>query len=90
MPPSSAARFERDNGVRAARGLPQPPLDQALLQALPGLPDCAGVAVGVDRLLMAMADTARIADVLAFEFARALSGSGTDRARIAFFTLGML
>lgn len=65
------SRFERDNRVRAGRGLPQPPLDQALLRALPRLPDCAGVAVGVDRLLMAMAGTARIADVLAFEFARA-------------------
>lgn len=65
------ARFERDNQVRAARGLPQLPLDEALLQALPGLPDCAGVAVGVDRLLMALRDTPRIADVLAFEFARA-------------------
>jgi len=65
------SRFERDNRVRAARGLPQPPLDEALLRALPALPDCAGVAVGIDRLLMAMGDTARIGDVLAFDFARA-------------------
>ncbi len=65
------ARFERDNRVRAARGLPQPPLDEALLQALDGLPDCAGVAVGMDRLLMALRGTSRIADVLAFDFAHA-------------------
>ncbi|HYG08110.1 MAG TPA: EF-P lysine aminoacylase EpmA [Stenotrophomonas sp.] len=65
------ARFERDHRVRAARALPQPPLDEALLQALPQLPDCAGVAVGIDRLLMALCDTARIADVLAFDFSRA-------------------
>lgn len=64
-------RFERDNRVRGARGLPQLPLDERLLRALPALPDCAGVAVGVDRLLMAMRATSRIADVLAFEFARA-------------------
>lgn len=64
-------RFERDNRTRAGRGLPQLPLDQRLLQALPDLPDCAGVAVGVDRLLMAMRATPRIADVLAFDFARA-------------------
>jgi lysyl-tRNA synthetase class 2 len=70
-PAEQRARFERDNRVRAARGLPQPPLDDALLQALASLPDCAGVAVGVDRLLMALRDTARIADVLAFDFARA-------------------
>ena len=35
------------------------------------MPDCAGVALGVDRLLMAMLDTPRIADVVAFDFARA-------------------
>ncbi len=64
-------RFERDQRVRAARNLPSPPLDERLLMALSGLPDCAGVAVGVDRLLMAMRGTTRIADVLAFDFARA-------------------
>lgn len=65
------ARFERDHRVRAARGLPLPPLDERLLASLPQLPDCAGVAVGVDRLLMAMRGTARIADVLALDFAHA-------------------
>ncbi|QHG86772.1 EF-P lysine aminoacylase EpmA [Xanthomonas cucurbitae] len=65
------ARFQRDNTVRAARGLPQLPLDEPLLAVLSQLPDCAGVAVGVDRLLMALRGTAQIADVLAFEFARA-------------------
>ncbi len=66
------ARFERDVQVRAQRGLPAIPLDAALLGALEhGLPDCAGVALGVDRLLMALLDTPRICDVLAFEFSRA-------------------
>lgn len=65
------ARFERDHAVRRARGAVLPPLDERLLEALPTLPDCAGVAVGVDRLLMAMNRTARISDVLAFDFARA-------------------
>ncbi|KQQ71678.1 elongation factor P--(R)-beta-lysine ligase [Xanthomonas sp. Leaf131] len=64
-------RFMRDNAVRAARGLQPLPLDERLLAVLPQLPDCAGVAVGVDRLLMALLGTAQIADVLAFEFARA-------------------
>jgi lysyl-tRNA synthetase class 2 len=64
-------RFERDSQVRAGRGLPQLPIDERLLRVLPDLPDCAGVAVGVDRLLMAMRATPRIADVLAFDFARA-------------------
>ena len=66
------ARFERDGRVRDARCTPGPPVDRFLLDALAhGLPDCAGVAVGVDRLLMALLDTPRIADVLAFDFARA-------------------
>lgn len=66
------ARFVRDGQVRAARGLPAVPLDEALVAALEhGLPACAGVALGVDRLLMALLDTDRIADVLAFDFARA-------------------
>jgi len=66
------ARFERDRQVRAERGVHAPPIDEALLAALAhGLPECAGVALGVDRLLMAMRGTDRIADVLAFDFARA-------------------
>ncbi len=65
------ARFRRDHAVREARGAVLPALDERLLAALPALPDCAGVAVGVDRLLMAMNGTPRIADVLAFDFAQA-------------------
>ncbi|GAB2501844.1 EF-P lysine aminoacylase EpmA [Pseudoxanthomonas sangjuensis] len=64
-------RFERDQSVRHERGAVVPPLDERLLEALPALPDCAGVALGVDRLLMALLDTQRIADVLAFDFTRA-------------------
>jgi lysyl-tRNA synthetase class 2 len=65
-------RFGRDLDTRAARGAPGLPLDERLLAALAaGLPDCAGVALGVDRLLMAMLETPRISDVLAFDFARA-------------------
>jgi len=66
------ARFDRDLQRRAERGDMQPPRDENLLAALAaGLPSCAGVALGVDRLLMAMLGTTRIADVLAFDFARA-------------------
>lgn len=66
------ARFLRDHALRVDRGAVRPPLDEALLAAMAaGLPDCAGVALGVERLLMAMLGTDRIADVLAFDFARA-------------------
>lgn len=65
------ARFLRDRALRATRDTGQPPLDDGLLAAMSsGLPACAGVALGVERLLMAMAGTDRIADVLAFEFSR--------------------
>lgn len=65
-------RFERDCAVRAARGTVQPPVDGRLLGALQsGMPDCAGVALGVERLLMALLGTDRIGDVLAFDFGRA-------------------
>lgn len=65
------ARFERDHALRLQRGAALPLIDEALLAALPALPDCAGVALGVDRLLMALLDTPRIADVLAYDFAHA-------------------
>ena len=66
------ARFANDGRRRQARGDVVPPADAHLLSALAhGLPACAGVALGVDRLLMALLGTPRIADVLAFDFARA-------------------
>lgn len=64
-------RFQRDHAVRSARGDALPPIDDALLAALPAMPDCAGVALGVDRLLMGLVGTPRIADVLAYDFASA-------------------
>ena len=65
-------RFHDELKVRKQRGLPMPALDEPLLTAMSsGLPACAGVAMGIDRLLMAMLDSDQIADVLAFGFAQA-------------------
>jgi lysyl-tRNA synthetase class 2 len=64
-------RFERDNLRRRERGQPEMPIDEGLLAALDHLPDCAGVALGVDRLLMHMLGSGDIRDVLAFPFAEA-------------------
>jgi elongation factor P--(R)-beta-lysine ligase len=61
-------RFERDNALRRHRGLSEVPVDERLLGVLGALPDCAGVALGVERLLMCLAGTDAIADVLAFPF----------------------
>lgn len=65
-----ANRFAADNRVRERIGLEPMPPDSRLLSALEedGLPPCSGVALGIDRLLMAMLDTADIRDVLAFAF----------------------
>lgn len=65
-------RFMHDNAVRAARALPTVPLDEPLLAALAGgLPDCAGVALGFDRLVMLAEGATALADVQAFPLARA-------------------
>jgi lysyl-tRNA synthetase class 2 len=65
------ARFERENLRRREHGLDELPLDENLLAVLDDLPDCAGVALGVDRLLMHLLDTDDIRDVVAFPFAEA-------------------
>lgn len=66
------ARFAADNAERHARGQPPLPVDQRLLAALDhGLPACAGVALGVDRLMSAMLGASSIDEVIALPFARA-------------------
>jgi len=70
-PVEQRARFERDNAKRRARGLDEVPIDENLLAVLGRMPDCAGVALGVERLLMVLARTDAIADVLAFPFSEA-------------------
>jgi lysyl-tRNA synthetase class 2 len=65
-------RFEQDRKLRQLRGEEVAPLDQRLLAALAaGLPECSGVAVGVDRLLMAILGVDHINMVLPFPFDRA-------------------
>ncbi|MBE2294930.1 MAG: EF-P lysine aminoacylase GenX [Phycisphaerales bacterium] len=65
-------RFEAENAARRARGQPEMPIDEQMLAALAaGLPDCAGVALGFDRLLMLAAGRPSLAEVLAFPFDRA-------------------
>ena len=62
------ARFESDNLARAQKGLPQLDIDELLLAALShGLDDCAGVALGLDRLLMVLLDLDSIDQVLTFQ-----------------------
>lgn len=65
-------RFQAEQRKRKDKGYPIYPFDHRLVDALShGLPDCSGVALGIDRLLMLMMKTDHIADVLAFPFERA-------------------
>jgi len=61
------ARFARDLSARRAHGQVEPPLDEHLLAALAaGMPDCAGVALGFDRLVAIALGAPRLADAMAF------------------------
>lgn len=65
-------RFQADQAERRRRGLPVRPLDERFLGALEsGFPVCCGVAVGLDRLLMALTGARHIDQVLAFPIERA-------------------
>ncbi len=67
-----AERFAKDLAYRQQHHLPAIQMDQRLLAALnQGLPDCAGVALGVDRLIMLALDSKQISDVVSFTFANA-------------------
>lgn len=66
-PQEQRSRFAKDLAVRREQALPQPVIDEALLAAMDsGLPECAGVALGVDRLLMAFLQKDCLAEVLPF------------------------
>ncbi|KGQ69873.1 elongation factor P--(R)-beta-lysine ligase [Chelonobacter oris] len=65
-------RFERDNKQRAQLGLRQRDIDQRFISALQsGMPQCAGVALGVDRLMMIALGQQDIAEVISFSLANA-------------------
>lgn len=65
-------RFERENRIRERRGEETVPIDTRLIAALHhGLPECSGVALGVDRMLMSILKLERIGAVLAFDASRA-------------------
>ncbi len=60
-------RFSADRGLRARLGRPDVAPDQRLVQALEhGLPDCAGVAVGFDRVVMILLGLASLQDAISF------------------------
>ena len=67
-----AKRFAADQSQRQQLALPQRPLESRLVAALShGMPDCAGVALGVDRLLMLALGKDHIKQVMPFDITRA-------------------
>ena len=60
-------RFRADNRRRQLMGLPEHPIDERLLAALTaGMPDCSGVALGIDRLVMLALKADSLKEVMAF------------------------
>ena len=57
-------RFDEEKAARASAKKRSYPLDERFLSALEGLPQAAGIAVGVERLLMILCDAATIDDVV--------------------------
>ena len=65
-------RFERDSAKRAAMKKEVYPLDRHFLSTLENglMPECAGIALGVDRLLMVLTESTDISQVMAFPLSR--------------------
>ena len=63
-PAEQRARFEACAAERAVNGKPVYPLDEAFLS---NLPPCGGSALGVDRLVMLLADATDLSDVTTFQ-----------------------
>ncbi|WP_373685130.1 EF-P lysine aminoacylase EpmA [Acinetobacter sp. YH12039] len=59
-------RFEADNAERAKLGLHVMPIDEYLLAALPHMSECAGIALGIDRLLMVAMNQLKLEKVISF------------------------
>ena len=63
------AQLNRENASRKMRGLTPRPIDERLLAAhRHGLPDCAGVALGIDRLLALKLGVGHLSEVISFDW----------------------
>lgn len=64
-------RISDDHRRRADNNQALPPIDRHLLKAMTTLPECVGVAMGFDRLVMLACNAERIDEVIAFPVERA-------------------
>lgn len=70
-PAEQRQRFEVNLAERKQRGLPALSIDEYFLAALThGLPDCAGVALGIDRLVLLATGSTHIQQILSFDFSK--------------------
>ncbi|WP_151811485.1 EF-P lysine aminoacylase EpmA [Acinetobacter bereziniae] len=60
------SRFQADNAEREKLGLLVMPVDEYLLTALPNMSECAGIALGIDRLLMVVMNQMKLEKVITF------------------------
>jgi lysyl-tRNA synthetase class 2 len=60
------ARFEKENAIRSKRGRSPCPMPEKFLEAISRMPESAGIALGVDRMVMLFADAASIDEVVSF------------------------
>ena len=65
-PVEQRQRFEREQNQRRKSGKSVYPMPEKFLEALENLPEAAGIALGLDRLLMLLADAKHIDEVVAF------------------------
>ena len=64
-PVEQRRRFQRDEDQRRAAGKAPVPLPEPFLKEVETLPAAAGIALGIDRLVMLLTDQADIAEVVA-------------------------
>lgn len=65
-PEEQRARFESEAAFRVSRGQTAIPLPENFLEELAAMPPAAGIALGIDRLVMVLLDAESIDDVVAF------------------------
>ncbi len=65
-PAEQRERFKRDEAIRRAAGKPSYPSPEKFLRELEAMPPAAGIALGVDRLVMLLTGAASIDAVVAF------------------------
>lgn len=64
-PDEQKKRFQKENSIRESFGRPPLPMPDRFLKDLEAMPEAAGIALGLDRLVMFFCDTPHIGDVIA-------------------------